>query len=73
MRIPIVGIELDERFLTHRLRSTSLGGIAGALLALGLFLYHLVVQQRYEWELFAVGATMAVVKMGAMLWYRMTD
>lgn len=73
MKIPILGIELDERFFTHRLRSTSLGGIAGAVLAMSLFLYHLLAQQRIEWELFAVGATMVVVKLAAMVWYRLTD
>ena len=73
MKLPILGIELDERFFTHRLRSTSLGGIAGALLAVSLFIHHLLVQHRYDWELFAIGATMAVVKVAAMVWYRLTD
>jgi bacteriorhodopsin len=73
MKLPIVGIEVDERFLTHRLRSTSLAGIVGGVLAILLFLWHLLVDHTYNWELFAVGATFAVVKLAAMLWYRLTD
>ena len=34
MRIPFFGRVFDERFLNHRLRSTSLGGIIGGVLAL---------------------------------------
>ena len=39
MNVPVIGNMVDERFLTHRLRSTSLGAMAGAVLAGGLFLY----------------------------------
>ena len=41
MRIPVLGLEVDERFLAHRQRSTSIAGIAGGLLAIGLFAYGL--------------------------------
>jgi Kef-type K+ transport system membrane component KefB len=73
MKLPLVGIELDERFLTHRLRSTSLAGIVGGVLSVLLFLWHLIVDHQYNWELFAIGATFAAVKLAAMLWYRLTD
>jgi hypothetical protein len=73
LRIPLLKLPIDERFLNHRLRSTSLGGIAGGVLALGLFEYHLLRQHTYRWELLAVGGTMVVVKMAAMAWYHFTD
>lgn len=73
MRLPLLGLAVDERFLNHRLRSTSLGGIAGALLALGLFEYHLLREHVFRWELLAVGITMVTVKLAAMLWYHFTD
>jgi hypothetical protein len=73
MRLPVLGLAVDERFLNHRLRSTSLGGIAGAVLALGLFEYHLLREHVFRWELLAVGTTMVVVKLAAMVWYHFTD
>jgi hypothetical protein len=73
MKLPILGATIDERFLQHRLRSSSLGGIAGGVLAIGLFEYHLLRQHNYRWELLAVGATMVVVKLAAMAWYHFTD
>jgi hypothetical protein len=31
------------------------------------------VDDRIDWDLFAVLATIAVVKVGLMIWYRFTD
>ena len=73
MNVPILGKFIDERFLQHRLRSTSVAGIAGALLALGLWAYHFFAQGILNWELFAIAATVAVVKVILMIWYRVTD
>ena len=73
MNVPILGRFIDERFLQHRLRSTSVAGIAGALLALGLWAYHFFAQGILNWELFAIAATVAVVKVILMIWYRLTD
>lgn len=73
MNIPFLGIAIDERFLTHRLRSTSLGGISAALLAAGLFWYHHFKDHEWRWELMAIVATMAIVKIAAMIWYFSTD
>ena len=73
MKVPIRGITIDERFLMHRLRSTSIGGMAGGLLAGALFFYHLVAQKLINWELFAIVATAAVVKMSVLAWYRFND
>jgi hypothetical protein len=73
MIIPIPSGPPDERFLTHRLRSTSLAGVVGGLLAIGLFAYHYYVNDVWRWELFAVATTMVTVKLAAMAWYRFTD
>ena len=64
---------IDERFLTHRLRSTSLAGMAGGVVAVGLWFYRYVVDGRLDWDLFAVAITIAVVKVALMIWYRFTD
>jgi hypothetical protein len=69
----ILGVNIDERFLDHRRRSTALGGIAAAVLALGLFEYHLIHDHVLRWELFAIGLTMVAVKLSAMAWYHFTD
>jgi hypothetical protein len=72
-KLPILGTVVDERFLRHRLRSTSLGGMAGAAVAGGLLLYRHFADGAWSWDLFAVLATMAAVKLAFMLWYRATD
>jgi hypothetical protein len=63
---------LDERFWSHRRRSTSAAGIASALLAVGLFEYHLLVDRVWRWELLAIGLTFALVKLALMTWYYRT-
>jgi hypothetical protein len=63
----------DERFMTHRLRSSTAMGIVGGSLAAILWFYHYAFEHRFSWDLFAVAVTMAVVKQGMMLWYRFTD
>jgi hypothetical protein len=69
----ILGIRIDERFLEHRRRSTSIASLTGALVAYGLFMYRYLAQHRLSWDLFAVIAAMALVKVGMMIWYRATD
>jgi hypothetical protein len=72
MRLPIIGT-IDERFLTHRLRSSSLAGIAGMLVAAGMFFYDLFGKELIRWDLFAIIASAAVVKIAVLTWYRFTD
>jgi hypothetical protein len=73
MKLPILGVTLDERFFMHRLRSTSIGGLAGVLLAAALFYYHFLSHHVFKWELFSIVATAAVVKISVLIWYRLTD
>ena len=73
MIIPIFSKEIDERFLMHRLKSTSLAGVIGALVAAGFWARDFYGNDVFRKDLFAVIATMAVVKIAAMLWFRFTD
>jgi hypothetical protein len=73
MKIPILGRAIDERFLNHRLRSTSLGGIIGGLVAICLFGYRFYFNHVWSWDLFAVAVTIVGVKLAVMAWYFLTD
>lgn len=72
-KVPILGKFVDERFLEHRRRSTSIAGILTVLVAACIFEYRLIVNHQISWDLFAVVLTMAVVKVAMMLWYRFHD
>jgi hypothetical protein len=71
MKLPILGT-IDERFLTHRLRSTSIGGLTAVLLAAAMFFYN-IAHHVIRWDLFAIVATAAVMKIVVLVWYRMRD
>ena len=72
MRIPILGIVIDERFLEHRRRSTSVASIVGGWVAIGLFGYRYFVNGIWSWDLLAVGATIVLVKSGWRPCYYLT-
>jgi membrane protein YdbS with pleckstrin-like domain len=69
----ILGVSIDERFLTHRLKSTSVAGISCAIVALVLFMYRHYVDHIWSWDLAAVALTNVVVKISLMVWYRFND
>ena len=73
MNIPILGRAINERFLNHRLKSTSLAGIIGGVFAICLFGYRFYVNHVWSWDLFAVAMTIVGVKMAVMTWYLLTD
>ncbi len=73
MNIPIVGRAIDERFLNHRLRSTSLAGIIGGVVATLLFAYRYYINHVFSWDLLAVTLTIVGVKLAVLIWYRITD
>jgi hypothetical protein len=64
---------LDERFFAHRQRSTSIAGAAGGLVAVGLFAWRFYAEHVWSWDLFAVVATLVVVKLAVMAWSYVTD
>lgn len=70
MTLPFFGRFIDERFLMHRLRSTSLAGIVGGCTAVLLFEYRLIHDGVWSRDLLAVAITIVVVKLAAMIWYR---
>lgn len=63
---------MDERFLDHRLRSTSLAAVVGGVALGGMTLWELHRTGEVRYDLFAVLGLMAVVKLGAMLYFRLT-
>lgn len=73
MNIQILGRAIDERFLNHRLRASSLGGIIGGVVAIGLFAYRFYIDHVWSWDLVAVALTIVGVKMAVMAWYLFTD
>lgn len=72
MSLPLPAF-VDERFLKHRLRATSNAGIASAVLALLIVLYHYFHDHVFRADLLAVGLTFVVVKYALLFWYRRTD
>jgi hypothetical protein len=64
---------VDERFLMHRLRSTSWAGMAAALVAGGLFLYRLYHDHAWNLDLLAVLVVMVLVKFSVLAWHRFHD
>ncbi|HZE07115.1 MAG TPA: hypothetical protein VE110_00025 [Gemmatimonadaceae bacterium] len=73
MKIPLLGTAIDERFLNHRRRSTSLAGIVGAVVAICLFEYRFFHDHIWSWDLLAVAVTFVAVKLAVMCWYLLTD
>jgi hypothetical protein len=73
MNIPILGRAIDERFLTHRLRSTSAAGVTGGVVATLLFAYRYYIDHLWSWDLLAVSLTIVLVKLAVLIWYRLTD
>ena len=69
-RVPFFGKFVDERFLEHRRRSTSLMGMVGALVAVVLFEYRFLHDHFISRDLLIVLVSMVFVKMAMMLWYR---
>jgi hypothetical protein len=64
---------VDERFLRHRLTSTSHAGVACATLAVLLCLFRYYRTGIVNMDLIAVAATFVVLKYALLFWYRRTD
>lgn len=72
-RIPILRTFVDERFLDHRRRASSIAGFAALIVALVLFEYRLLHDQVVSWDLLVVILTFAVFKISLFAWYRFND
>ena len=64
---------IDERFLMHRLRSTSTAGIVTGVSAVLLFGYRYFIDHIWSWDLAALALLNVAVKMSLMAWYRLKD
>ena len=64
---------VDERYLNHQLRSASLAGNIGAVLATLLFGYRVWFDHVYRWDLLALALTIGGVKLGAMVWFGLRE
>lgn len=73
MRIPILGTIIDERFLNRRLKSSSIAGITGGIVAVILFEYRYFVNHIWSWDILSIALTILGVKMAVMAWYLITD
>jgi hypothetical protein len=63
---------VDERFLAHPQRATSIGGTA-AVLAFCLFAWRYYVDGIWRGDLLAVGLTAVVVKLAILIWSGLRD
>jgi hypothetical protein len=72
-RIPVLSKFVDERFLEHRRRSSSVAGFVTMFVAVGLFEYRLFRYGVWNWDLLAIVLVFVVVKMGLFAWYRFND
>ena len=63
----------DERFLMHRLYSTRLAAVITTVLMAIWFEYELFANEVVHWDVFAFLIIMAVTKVGAMIYYRLTN
>ena len=63
---------LDERFVMHRYYSTRIAMIVGVILLAGWFLYENFINGVLRWDLFIILMAIAVTKMGAMVYFRIT-
>jgi len=73
LKLPLIGHTIDERFLTHRLRSASTAGVVTTILAALGFAWHYYVDGFWSWDLLAVVVVFICTKWSLMAWYRWTD
>ena len=63
----------DERFIMHRYRSTRLSMIVGIILIVIWFNYELLANDHLRLDLLVIAGAMAVTKIVAMLYYRISN
>jgi hypothetical protein len=64
---------MDERFLKHRLYSTRFATIIAAGLMGFWFNYEYFAKGILRWDLFTILLATAIAKIGAMIYFRITD
>jgi hypothetical protein len=63
---------VDERFIMHRYYSTRLAMVVGILMIAVWFCYELLVNDQLRLDLVIISGAMALAKIAAMLYYRIT-
>jgi hypothetical protein len=63
----------DERFIMHRYYSTRLAMIVGSIMIAAWFGYELLANHHLRLDLVIISGAMALTKLAAMLYYRITD
>jgi len=63
----------DERFVMHRYYSTRLSMIVGMILIVIWFNYELIANNHVRWDLLVIAGVMAITKLMAMAYYRITQ
>ncbi len=63
----------DERFLMHRLYSTRVAMVVTAVAMAAWFEFELITKELIHWDVFAFLIVMAVTKIAAMTYYRLTN
>lgn len=62
----------DERFIMHRYYSTRISMVVGIILIVAWFSYELTIHDLLRWDLAIIAGAMAITKLLAMLYYRVT-
>ena len=70
MKHPVHGIEMDERFVKHRLHAGFWACMGGAMVAAGLATYRLLAENRFEWDLIVVLGAIILIELSVIAWYR---
>jgi len=69
----VAALDVDERFVMHRYYSTRIAMIVGVILLAGWFFYENFINGVLRWDLFIILMAIAVTKMGAMVFFRITQ
>lgn len=62
----------DERFIMHRYYSTRISMMVGIILIVAWFNYDFIVNNLLRWDLAIIAGAMAIAKILAMLYFRVT-
>lgn len=63
----------DERFIRHRYYSTRIAMIVGIILIAAWFYYELLANDLVRWDLAIIAGAMAITKILAMVYYRLSN
>ncbi len=68
----VAALDVDERFVMHRYYSTRIAMIVGVILLAGWFFYENFINGVLRWDLFIILMAIALTKLGAMVYLRIT-